>query len=83
MSSKPIPLSLPSTVTSQQKDGLYQVRSPELLGIHATVAQILHDCYEADVGVSQREEYSQTAVLRKDGMRDSVVLFAVSSLGPS
>lgn len=72
-----IPLSLPSTVTSQQHDSLYQLPSRELLEIHSTVAQILHDCGEADVIYSELQGYSENAVLRKDGTTDLAALLAV------
>lgn len=71
---------LPERVTFICHDGRYELPSPELLGIHAAIAKILHASGQGEVTDRILRDRVDTAVLARDGSTNIEALLAATSL---
>ncbi|PWY92227.1 hypothetical protein BO70DRAFT_357361 [Aspergillus heteromorphus CBS 117.55] len=74
---------LPSSgiVTFEQHDARYQLPSPELLFVHATIAKILHATGKAQEADNISRDKDSTGVMARDGSTDITRLLSTTSIG--
>lgn len=73
-------INLPQQVTFECHNNKYELPSPELLGIHATIAKILHASGQGEAISRILQDRDDTAVLARDGSTDIEALLAATSL---
>lgn len=77
-----VAIPLPQHVTFVGHNGQFPLPSPQLLKIHAAIAQILHASGQAWDISKVLGDIDDTAVLAKDGGTDISALLSATSLGP-
>jgi hypothetical protein len=67
-------------VTFRQCSQYYQLPSPELLSVHATIAKILHATGKAEEADKILKDKDNAGVLAKDGTTDIATLLSTTSI---